>query len=1551
MEEKQDPDWSPAATRRPSDTAGMSNTERRCILHTDKQATSQKRKRQEVLPFDEQRWATVVKAAENREKKPKFKNSRYYEIVRCLPQTPGKDDGYHSGCYQTFTAVSIDDKAAAAVPDADAAPTSAPYLRSEASVSEKPSTSGVFTSKCCMFCGFVKRRTKTGSFELPGKCETPTGNDSIRKAALTLNDSKILAKIGGDDLISKEAKYHHSCKNAYCLSGRRVEQKQGNEDHPGASTIDDIHSYVEQSIIISKRSELLTSVFARHVDMCSISGDTPFSTSFCLKRNLMTRFGDRIKCQIPHGKKSGAVLYNSEIADDAVRIAYDYASDNEQLVTKAALLLRKQLLLVQRKGLPENPTLADLQEGEASPPDILVKFFTVLYSGQDSAQNCSGQVMRRVRSSCDDALFIVRRGQVKPAKQVALGVAMKSVTGSKKVIQVLNRFGHCINYNAIEELETESAEQLRERQLASPDGTIVDQPMGVAFDNFDELTHTLSGSNTLHDTMGILYQNIPRPTEEKVLVEDTVTKEPKKIKGKKRSLDVQERSLQPYRRKPKMQVFDYTNTDVFHLPDISQQARNLDTVWMMSHTLGVEKLPMWVGFNALSYQDNLPKQEVRYLPNMRQPITSLDVIHETLITTQRCAKECGQKFGIVTYDLNAAKLAMQIQATERPKFDDVFIMLGTFHIEMAFFKALGKIISDSGGPAILTNSEVLAPGSLNGFLTGKHFNRCKRLHPILALALEILHFTSFLGEYDEKEALENIIIGTQNHGEALESREFITAAEAYAKYTEATRSGVHGATAQFWMMYIDYIQVYHNLERATRTNDISLFIYTLTPVIGLFFATNHVNYSRWLTKYQLDLMNIDGSHPGLRAILEEGAFTVRRTDHQFSRVPVDLTLEQTVNADAASRLTGITSATNSYCARLRWMVTKSTRASFISLVQEMAGLTVKNDVAAELRPARIDRDIKDLKQILKQIEESRNPFDKKIETEASLKCLFNITTAKATSLDIQESLLNIPNDGQERHQGFLQSCIDDPMRFEEKITKSKLKTFTDECAKNRRSGDKRVAELKGTRDLMGRLVVLASKKNLDLPFIFEYPLTPVPLTMCSNDGTMAKTDKSALMDVLEKKVKDGDAGPKDITACIIDGQFLLHTLPPDLPTNYGGLARTMLVKVIAMAKKQIHLVFDAYPQPSLKDTERDRRGADDRQFLITGPEQRRPNSMSDALKSRSFKTQLPHFLAREWQNQSYAQLLGSHQLYLDVPGQCYCFEVLDGTLQREEVPSLSNNHEEADTKICLHAKAADQAKLNGDIVIRASDTDIAVIMLYHCGHIDSPLWIDTGTSAKKNRRYISLTAIYQAVGPQICAALPGFHAFSGCDYTSSFVRKGKVRPYAMLEKNPNIQKAFHDLAIDKNISPSTKGYLQAFTAGIYGAKEKNKDTLNAYRYKVFEKGYGPKASSGNPLEKLKGVNASAIPPCESEVNMHLKRASFVARMWVSADSPEINQHPGESNGWEFKDGFYYPIWHEGSQLPDTLSPHVEAIDDDKQDEEEEKDMTVSSDDEDLSDDE
>ena len=76
---------------------------------------------------------------------------------------------------------------------------------------------------------------------------------------------------------------------------------------------------------------------------------------------------------------------------------------------------------------------------------------------------------------------------------------------------------------------------------------------------------------------------------------------------------------------------------------------------------------------------------------------------------------------------------------------------------------------------------------------------------------------------------------------------------------------------------------------------------------------------------------------------------------------------------------------------------------------------------------------------------------------------------------------------------------------------------------------------------MGRLAVVALQRNLDLEIIFSYPLTPVPLSIFSGDGTMAKTNKCTLLRELEKKAEQSSSTYKD--AVIIDGNFLLHLLP------------------------------------------------------------------------------------------------------------------------------------------------------------------------------------------------------------------------------------------------------------------------------------------------------------------------------------------------------------------------------------------------------------------------
>ena len=87
-----------------------------------------------------------------------------------------------------------------------------------------------------------------------------------------------------------------------------------------------------------------------------------------------------------------------------------------------------------------------------------------------------------------------------------------------------------------------------------------------------------------------------------------------------------------------------------------------------------------------------------YLQQINQSPTSNTVVIETLRRALKIAAECNLRTIPVTFDLAIAKVAYQIQATESPAFDAVFINLGAFHIEMAYFNAIGKYINESGGP-------------------------------------------------------------------------------------------------------------------------------------------------------------------------------------------------------------------------------------------------------------------------------------------------------------------------------------------------------------------------------------------------------------------------------------------------------------------------------------------------------------------------------------------------------------------------------------------------------------------------------------------------------------------------------------------------------------------------------------------------------------------------------------------------------------------------------------------------------------------------------------
>ncbi len=81
----------------------------------------------------------------------------------------------------------------------------------------------------------------------------------------------------------------------------------------------------------------------------------------------------------------------------------------------------------------------------------------------------SESVRRRVGSLSQDTIFCTSRGRVKPSKHLCLGVGMKSVTGSYKVVEVLNRFGNSIGCHTAESIETEIASKIVQERNLPPD--------------------------------------------------------------------------------------------------------------------------------------------------------------------------------------------------------------------------------------------------------------------------------------------------------------------------------------------------------------------------------------------------------------------------------------------------------------------------------------------------------------------------------------------------------------------------------------------------------------------------------------------------------------------------------------------------------------------------------------------------------------------------------------------------------------------------------------------------------------------------------------------------------------------------------------------------------------------------------------------------------------------------------------------------------------------------------------------------------------------------
>lgn len=626
------------------------------------------------------------------------------------------------------------------------------------------------------------------------------------------------------------------------------------------------------------------------------------------------------------------------------------------------------------------------------------------------------------------------------------------------------------------------------------------------------------------------------------------------------------------------------------------------------------------------------------------------------------------------------------------------------------------------------------------------------------------------------------------------------------------------------------------------------------------------------------MLNLPTSNPDIHEQMVDGNFATQRTSQPFSQTPMDQTLEQTLNKNSKTKGGTIGFSINKSAVH-RWIKSFADRAEIQSVCESMAGRGNHTRQRKEVDINRRRQDEKSVKSVISTIEAMINPVS--IEDDE----LVNIVSGAVATPEVKEDIARAKTAGEEQCSEYIdQRLKKKKQEVFEAIKALKLKTFSSTTKTAKAKSEKTVLQTTA-RDL-ARVLIVAKSNNLDFKYVLSFPLCPVPLSLANYDGTLAKTDKSAMGRFLEKNVEDV-TNSNSSTAWIIDAMALIQRLK-DIPSTFDALSAKILKIVIDTAIRhrctRVDFVADRYPDSSIKNAERDRRKEREGSVIrlkVDHGSKKTPKQFKKFLSVGRNKESLIEFLFEHWKTVDASSLQGV-ELYFAHGCQCHKFQASATNLTVESVDVLFSDHEEADTRMELHALHAFQ--LHEEVTIQSDDTDVLIICIGLNTQFSGKLFIQRGTKA--NLRTINIESVISSLPDGVADALLGLHPFTGCDSVSCWKGKGKVTPYELMITNPSYISAFSALGQEWSISNVPMDVLEQFLCQLYNRQSVLPSLLDV-RLSIFMK---------------KFCLDSKLPPVMDEVIQHTKRANYQAAILRRSLESVINAPSPIGHGWMAPDG-------------------------------------------------
>ena len=431
------------------------------------------------------------------------------------------------------------------------------------------------------------------------------------------------------------------------------------------------------------------------------------------------------------------------------------------------------------------------------------------------------------------------------------------------------------------------------------------------------------------------------------------------------------------------------------------------------------------------------------------------------------------------------------------------------------------------------------------------------------------------------------------------------------------------------------------------------------------------------------------------------------------------------------------------------------------------------------------------------------------------------------------------------------------------------------------------------------MVLAAQSRTLDTRDVLSHPLGPVPWSIAATDGSPRKTNKSSLAQYLVRDVPFAEH-IQSSSACIVDGMSLLQRAKAENKT-FGQVAEMVMATALreGWQSQRIDIVFDKYTSPSIKDLERHRRGSHLGLKYKNISKGQTIHQWQKLLCSGDSKTAVVDFLVDDWRSPSFLERCGNKDIYVTKQSDCYHIT------RRESVavPELTCDHEEADTRIFLHAQ---HAANNGykSVIIAADDTDVLVIALGLAHIIGCQMYQRKRTSVRSH--YIDVGRVANRLGIDLCSSLIGIHAFTGCDSVSAFAGKGKIKPVKILQQLPTYQLTFGNLGQSFDVTNQQLRELESFVCLLYLSQTTECSDINECRYMMF-------------CGKKGEADSSQLPPCHDTLRQHVLRANYQAAIWRRSCQAQMDIPTPNGNGWNLDPESNLAIeWMTGMPAPQAV---------------------------------